>query len=937
MKIIQDNTIATVVFDGEPQKLKDRIDEYLYDELSEDIPGAQFSPSVRSGRWDGKSHFYDKKSHSFASGLINRATLVLDKVRFLWEFAYQVVDNRPDSFANEENIRNAYTLEKGKFKLREYQENAVNKIFSSGHGGIVNYGTGTGKTGVGAAAIKALLPSLKSDERIAMFTNNKEIFRQNKENLEKLLGMKVGYLGGGKKKIAKVMVCMIPTVDSYLKIEPTKGLSYSPKERQIQKMAIDYREKFIHTVNPYAELKSFVRLFRPIKKVDYKTKETLEDILYSCGSNEDVVRAFNQKLDEYNKIVYKKAKEKVDKKKFIEDLLDSFVMFIADECLVPNTLIATKTGNKRASSIRVGDNLEQGGKVLSVKKTDSSVVKIRHRFGSITGSLTHPLLIKNENGYCYKPMMMINKNDNLIVPLTKNIFECKKEYFNDEMGKIAYLVGMLYADGTFLSTRGNRSNTVRVNIANKSQFAWYRKVFHEGMAAISDVYLNGKHLNIADKLDIRGNLLLRITDKDVADILDDVYKLPFGKKSGKISVPEIILSNYRLQVPFYSGIVSCEGTISKEHSPRMIIDMCSERLVKDMILFFNNIGILATFNVVKRSNGHHSLFRASVGVDFFNVLSSLIPEGAPKHVEGKDHKLPARISKNEDGFIESPVKEISYLNGAKSLYDFETENHVFVADGVMSHNCHHSRADTWYNVLLSCRNAVYKVGLSGSIDQDDKLTWARLQGVFGGIIAKLKAKKLIDEGLLAKPTIIMANVESPGDIVGLKKWQDIYKAGIVENEYRNSLIAGLAKQSYDSGKTTLIIVSQIAHSDNISNNLQDLGVPYEVINGTQEDEDRKSELNRVKTGHTRVLIATSVLDEGVDISNIDVLIMAAGGKSMRQAIQRVGRVLRKKKNKENKATIFDFYDDTNRILRNHSQERLDIYEEQEFEIKRVGE
>lgn len=581
MKIIQDNTIATVVFDGEPQKLKDRIDEYLYDELSEDIPGAQFSPSVRSGRWDGKSHFYDKKSHSFASGLINRATLVLDKVRFLWEFTYQVVDNRPDSFANEENIRDAYTLEKGKFKLRDYQENAVNKIFSSGHGGIVNYGTGTGKTGVGAAAIKALLPSLKSDERIAMFTNNKEIFRQNKENLEKLLGMKIGYLGGGKKKIAKVMVCMIPTVDSYLKIEPTKGLSYSPKERQIQKMAIDYREKFIHTVNPYAELKSFVRMFRPIKKVDYKTKETLEDILYSCGSNEDVVRAFNQKLEEYNKIVYKKAKEKVDKKKFIEDLLDSFVMFIADEC-------------------------------------------------------------------------------------------------------------------------------------------------------------------------------------------------------------------------------------------------------------------------------------------------------------------------------------------------------------------HHSRADTWYNVLLSCRNAVYKVGLSGSIDQDDKLTWARLQGVFGGIIAKLKAKKLIDEGLLAKPTIIMANVESPGDIVGLKKWQDIYKAGIVENEYRNSLIAGLAKQSYDSGKTTLIIVSQIAHSDNISNNLQDLGVPYEVINGTQEDDDRKSELNRVKTGHTRVLIATSVLDEGVDISNIDVLIMAAGGKSMRQAIQRVGRVLRKKENKENKATIFDFYDDTNRILRNHSQERLDIYEEQEFEIKRVG-
>jgi len=726
VKIIQDNTIATVVFDGEPQKLKDRIDEYLYDELSEDIPGAQFSPSVRSGRWDGKSHFYDKKSHSFASGLINRATLVLDKVRFLWEFTYQVVDNRPDSFANEENIRNAYSLEKGKFKLRDYQENAVNKIFSSGHGGIVNYGTGTGKTGVGAAAIKALLPSLKSDERIAMFTNNKEIFRQNKENLEKLLGMKVGYLGGGKKKIAKVMVCMIPTVDSYLKIEPTKGLSYSPKERQIQKMAIDYREKFIHTVNPYAELKSFVRLFRPIKKVDYKTKETLEDILYSCGSNEDVVRAFNQKLDEYNKIVYKKAKEKVDKKKFIEDLLDSFVMFIADECLVPNTLISMNNGSyKKVKDIKEGDKIYLGGKASHIIHKKEPVVRITYGQGSITGSLTHPMFVKRGKDLMVKPMMAIRKGDRLLIPA----------------------------------------------------------------------------------LDNRGNTPVQLEDD----------------------------------------------------------------------------------------------------------------------------------SPVETGYATTEVIAISYPEGEEDVYDFETDNHLFVANGVMSHNCHHSRADTWYNVLLSCRNAVYKVGLSGSIDQDDKLTWARLQGVFGGIIAKLKAKKLIDEGLLAKPTIIMANVESPGDIVGLKKWQDIYKAGIVENEYRNSLIAGLAKQSYDSGKTTLIIVSQIAHSDNISNNLQDLGVPYEVINGTQEDEDRKSELNRVKTGHTRVLIATSVLDEGVDISNIDVLIMAAGGKSMRQAIQRVGRVLRKKENKENKATIFDFYDDTNRILRNHSQERLDIYEEQEFEIKRVGE
>jgi len=85
-----------------------------------------------------------------------------------------------------------------------------------------------------------------------------------------------------------------------------------------------------------------------------------------------------------------------------------------------------------------------------------------------------------------------------------------------------------------------------------------------------------------------------------------------------------------------------------------------------------------------------------------------------------------------------------------------------------------------------------------------------------------------------------------------------------------------------------------------------------------------------------VLLSTSVLDEGVDISNIDTLILAAGGKSMRQVIQRIGRALRKKKNKENKATIFDFEDNENQALRKHTKERLASYKEQEFEVKYVG-
>jgi len=46
--------------------------------------------------------------------------------------------------------------------------------------------------------------------------------------------------------------------------------------------------------------------------------------------------------------------------------------------------------------------------------------------------------------------------------------------------------------------------------------------------------------------------------------------------------------------------------------------------------------------------------------------------------------------------------------------------------------------------------------------------------------------------------------------------------------------------------------------------------------------------------------------------------------------------LRKKVGKENKATIFDFDDKTNRVLAKHTAERLEIYKEQGFEIKYAG-
>jgi superfamily II DNA or RNA helicase len=54
-----------------------------------------------------------------------------------------------------------------------------------------------------------------------------------------------------------------------------------------------------------------------------------------------------------------------------------------------------------------------------------------------------------------------------------------------------------------------------------------------------------------------------------------------------------------------------------------------------------------------------------------------------------------------------------------------------------------------------------------------------------------------------------------------------------------------------------------------------------------------------------VLIATTIFDEGVDVSGINCLFLAAGGKSMRQLLQRIGRGLRKKSD----GSCIEVYDD----------------------------
>lgn len=148
---------------------------------------------------------------------------------------------------------------------------------------------------------------------------------------------------------------------------------------------------------------------------------------------------------------------------------------------------------------------------------------------------------------------------------------------------------------------------------------------------------------------------------------------------------------------------------------------------------------------------------------------------------------------------------------------------------------------------------------------------------------------------------------------------------------RRELVANVAIAELDRG-SVLIIVSRIEHGLL----LQEMIPDSIFVNGSSPVPVRQDVLHRLGRGDRLCCIATQIFDEGVDVPALDTLILAGGGKSQLKLLQRVGRGLRKKEGR-NIVHIHDFLDGSNKYLLEHTEERVGVYRQEEFEIRLEGE
>lgn len=250
---------------------------------------------------------------------------------------------------------------------------------------------------------------------------------------------------------------------------------------------------------------------------------------------------------------------------------------------------------------------------------------------------------------------------------------------------------------------------------------------------------------------------------------------------------------------------------------------------------------------------------------------------------------------------------------------------------------HHTSAKSWYTNLMRI-DAYYRLGQSAKAIGDGELSDVQLKACTGSVIAQVSAAKLTSEGRLAQTEVRFLPVAYGARISAHDHFVDLYREGIVHYAARNAYVRAVAHACHDFGLQCLILCAWGEHVQALYDLCRDAEHPNIefLISKSSTDAKIRKVLGSEKakgtfeTGETRVLIATPMLDEGIDIPDAAVLVPAGAQYKDRRIIQRLGRIRRA--GTIGRALVFDFDDAHDDTLEDHSRERRATYEDQACQI-----
>lgn len=593
-----------------------------------------------------------------------------------------------------------------------------------------------------------------------------------------------------------------------------------------------------------------------------------------------------------------------------KEQLKGYDVFIMDECLVSNSLISMADGSyKEIKDIICGDmvlsydfktqNIVTNRVINTIKKKMDRIYKLTFESNIIECTENHSLYVKREEKVIKVKTSELVVGDLILQQYTNN--HIVKHHLTNQQAKF---IAMILCDGHI-----HKDNVYDVRVDTKKDTDFFEYNFYEGVKS----FLGDKYKKIRSRNTSYGSIQHSIYSRELQNILVR-YGGSRGKKSNVIDIPvNIFYSSLSAIASYVNMCFCCEGYVSNSRKNGIFIEMSSrsERFVQKLKLLLLKFNITSKIRMyLPKKITHSKEYRLTIsGINNLTKFYNHIGLDMDRKMEALENLL------SSNGLLMdnyTRLNRIEIIDKNVTVYDFEVENtHTFFVNGLLSSNCHHTAAKTIYKIGMNTPNAIM-IGLSATPFREDKAD-LKIEAVLGQIVYKIDTKELIRQGYLCDAEVYYVDCrESKEYYVDYSSAIDNY---IVHNEDRNKKIVDIANTELTNG-TILILVSRLEHGEILNNMIK--GSTF--IHGKLSKKKRKEIIDNISNGNIKVVIASTIFDEGIDLPNLQTLILAGGGKSTIKVVQRTGRLLRLFPDKK-KAKIYDFIDRTKWLFGHYGKRR----------------
>jgi len=228
------------------------------------------------------------------------------------------------------------------------------------------------------------------------------------------------------------------------------------------------------------------------------------------------------------------------------------------------------------------------------------------------------------------------------------------------------------------------------------------------------------------------------------------------------------------------------------------------------------------------------------------------------------------------------------------------------ADLIIVDEAHHTPANIIKSLLLDAPNSI-RLGLTATPLREDGRD-LEITGLLGKISYSINYTELVRNNYLVSLDYLQFTPrvsEKLANKLSLIKesyndqpFSKLYSARLrlFENSpFTNKQVIEKIKQL--NKFPALVIVRRITIAKKLLQLLSENGINADYITSKSTLEERMQKIENLKNGKLKVLISTSLADEGLDIQNLALVVLLSQGKSRIKLIQRIGRVMRSYKNK----------------------------------------